>query len=92
MKNVSEALKAKMGVQPVNTAVPSEVPAQAAPDATLNQIATEKKGYPGEEDVDYLASTLMMHQEALQMMAKELVAIKQVLFGAIKAKAQNMEK
>jgi len=88
MATAQEALKAKlMG----NAVAPQEVPTVPAQGevSPVQDIVDVKKGYAGEEDVDLLAATSMIHQEALQMLAKEVISLKQLIVDIVRAKSSK---
>lgn len=85
--STEEALKARMlgNKEMVETPTPAQNGGNVVKDK-LNEISNVKKGYAGEEDVDYLADILAMHQEALNIMSKEIAGLKQIIIGAMKKK------
>lgn len=82
MATVQEALKAKL----LGQEVPTEAAVSTGSADPVQDIVDTKKGYAGEEDVDVLAATLMIHQEALTIMAKEIAQLKSVIVNAAKTK------
>jgi hypothetical protein len=82
MPSVSESLKAKI----LNQEVPvSEVP---TPTMSPEEIATNKVGYPGEDEVDQLALNVYLNKVALQMLAKEVSTLKSIIMQLIQASKQ----
>ena len=82
MPSVSESLKAKILNQ--------EVPVSAVPAPTMSpeEIATNKVGYVGEDEVDQLALNVYLNKVALQMLAKEVSTLKSIIMQLIQASKQ----